>query len=378
MPKRAIATAFLLAFLAVTPANAQAPADRTAELSRQVATLTERLRTLEDLFVRTNSGSSLSLRGIGQRAVVTAGAANDGNGVLRITDPEDHGAVSMLVDKDGGLLSLRSSKDQIVAQFFVDKDGTGTLSLGDSAGKTKVLQGVTQEGGLVQATHASGEIVAVLRALEHGGFLRLNDKSGKSAVQFGLDKSGSIYGEVGEVHISNDDDGGLLLINDRTGKRVVELGAAPGGDAHFVLNGRNARDYAEVFELKTRDGVVAGTVMAAATDGSGALEPSAVAYDARVVGVVGGAGPLRHAMLVGTRADGSRDAAVALAGQVYVRVVNENGAIAPGDLLVASPVAGVAMRATPDGPLAGRVLGKALGRFDGPGEGLVLMLVMAR
>ena len=82
--------------------------------------------------------------------------------------------------------------------------------------------------------------------------------------------------------------------------------------------------------------------------------------------------------LIGTREDGSSDLPVALSGQVYVRVSGENGAIQPGDLLVSSSSAGVAMRASDLQLAFGAVIGKALQRYDGEAEGLVRMLVMVR
>ena len=83
-------------------------------------------------------------------------------------------------------------------------------------------------------------------------------------------------------------------------------------------------------------------------------------------------------MVIGSREDESRDFPVSMSGVIYVRVSEESGAIEPGDLLVPSGIAGVGMRATDPGAAAGRVFGKALEPWSGPGEGHVLMLVMHR
>lgn len=73
--------------------------------------------------------------------------------------------------------------------------------------------------------------------------------------------------------------------------------------------------------------------------------------------------------------------ALALAGRVPVKVTDENGAVAPGDLLVASSTPGHAMRASPN-PGAGTVVGKALEAFAdasvGTDAGVIEMLVMLR
>jgi hypothetical protein len=67
---------------------------------------------------------------------------------------------------------------------------------------------------------------------------------------------------------------------------------------------------------------------------------------------------------------------LALTGRVPVKVNAENGAIRPGDLLVASSTPGHAMRA-PANPAPGTVIGKALGRLD-DSVGVIEMLVMLR
>jgi hypothetical protein len=58
---------------------------------------------------------------------------------------------------------------------------------------------------------------------------------------------------------------------------------------------------------------------------------------------------------------------VAVAGVAKVRVTASGGAIHRGDLLVASPIAGVAMRGTDSSRMLGAVLGKALAGFGGSG-----------
>ncbi len=67
---------------------------------------------------------------------------------------------------------------------------------------------------------------------------------------------------------------------------------------------------------------------------------------------------------------------LALVGQVPVKVSAENGAIQPGDLLVASSTPGRAMKAGLNPP-AGTIIGKALEGLDA-GTGVIKMLVMLR
>ncbi len=199
------------------------------------------------------------------------------------------------------------------------------------------------------------------------------------------------------VEVGSFDDRGQVKLNNSSGRTVVRLGADHGnnGYAEFAdargqvrvridasgvtVNDEHFHDYADVFDLETRDGVVPGAVVSLAVDGRG-LVPSASAYDPKSVGVISGAGSYRPGLVIGTRADGSHDLAVAMAGMVYVHVCAESGDIRPGDLLVSSSRPGVAMRAADPGRAFGAVIGKALESYTGPAEtaGLIRMLVMGR
>lgn len=184
-------------------------------------------------------------------------------------------------------------------------------------------------------------------------------------------------------------DNGFARFWNKSDKEVLYIGAAIDGSGSITVfengwvavNGTKVHDYAEVFELATRDSVVAGTVMAVIETGV-QLAPSQMAYDPKVVGVISGAGGLAPGMRIGTREDGSADLPIAVSGQVYVRVCLEGGPIRPGDLLVASSRVGVAMRAGDRERAFGAVIGKALESYlENPGgreEGLVRMLVMTR
>lgn len=68
---------------------------------------------------------------------------------------------------------------------------------------------------------------------------------------------------------------------------------------------------------------------------------------------------------------------LAVAGIVTINVTDENGAIAPGDLLVSSSVAGHAMKAPAD-PAPGTVVAKALETFSATGDGSIRAVIMLR
>ena len=260
-------------------------------------------------------------------------------------------------------------------------------------------QNVRINDGWISFYNPSGkQVVAVGRADTNVGVVQTSDTTGVRSTELGSDRFGgylSVWTQPGKLQVltarASEKRGGYLDISNAAGKFVVSVGAGneQGGYSRFynsqgretvyvgtcnddrgciLVEGKKIGDFAEVFELATREGVKPGTVMSVVATG-GLIGPSSEPYDRRVVGVVSGAGACE---------DGSKDLPIAINGQVYVRVSGENGRIAPGDLLVASGTPGVAMRATETGRAFGAVLGKALDAHEGEGEGLVHMLVMAR
>ncbi len=285
------------------------------------------------------SGGSLSTSNASGTEVINVSSSDTG-GWLQVNDGSGTPAALLGVDGDGGRLSTSQP------------DGTQATFLGSGSGGT----------GVLWLSGANGSTLVSLGSSDNGGSMHVSDHSGSSKVSVGLDA-----------------DGGSIILWDNADNTVVHLAALSTGGGCVAVGGSQVHDVAEVFDLETRDGVVPGTVMSVDALGSGALMPAAVPYDRKVVGVISGAGEFRHAMLIGTREDGTHDLPVALSGQVYVRVSAENGPISPGDLLVASSTAGVAMAATDIERSIGAVVGKALQAFAGNDtEGLIRMLVMAR
>lgn len=112
------------------------------------------------------------------------------------------------------------------------------------------------------------------------------------------------------------------------------------------------------------ESVDAGDVLVVDPAANGSLRRAAMAADRRVVGVA-------------VRADdaGASRVPVVLSGTALCKVDADYGAVAPGDLLTASPTPGHAMRASDAAP--GTIVGKALEPLDA-GKGLIRILVMLR
>jgi hypothetical protein len=162
---------------------------------------------------------------------------------------------------------------------------------------------------------------------------------------------------------------GGILIDAWTSSRRFRVDGSGNVYAAGSFNPGGA-DFAEM--LPGREGLEPGDVLAIGADGR--LIRSVEAYQASVVGVystapgvVGGGGE-------GQSTEGK--VPLAVVGVVPVKASAENGAIWPGDMLVASATPGHAMRAGSRTP-AGCVLGKALTALP-EGTGTVTLLVMVR
>ncbi len=321
-----------------------------------------------------DTGASLDPRASDPRGSVTTanqtgvpitflGADGEGDGSLNISDNTGERRVALRVSDSGGSLHTYGPGGQESTSLETNDTG-GVLWVTSSDGTLVAHLGVDGDGGAFWVSNNAGDSVTFLGADSDGeGVFWVSGSGGESRATVGVDA-----------------DGGFLRLEDNADETVVLIAADSGGGAGFIsVSGSRVHDVAEVFDLETRDGVVPGSVMSVDALGSGRLMPAAAPYDRKVVGVISGAGEFQHAMLIGSREDGSHDLPVALSGQVYVRVSAENGPISPGDLLVSSSSPGVAMAATDIERSIGAVVGKALQPFAGDDpEGLIRMLVMAR
>lgn len=289
---------------------------------------------------------------------------------------------------------LQKELDQLAAKVSQLGGGTpgklpGSFELFDAKGKLNVALSAAEAGGYADLYNVAGKRVTFLGATdERGGMLTLGNTGGEELVEISVTDVAGGYGRfsngagklIAYVGSRKEGGGGFATFYNKNGKEVVLIGTADDQEnGTLVVNGIKVRDYAEVFELADRSDVRPGTIMAV-SGASARIAPAAAAYDKRVVGVISGAGGLGPGAVVGSREDGTNDLPLAVSGQVFVRVCLEGGPIAPGDLLVASSLPGVAMRAADLSRAAGAVVGKALedyGKAE-PEEGLVRMMVMLR
>jgi hypothetical protein len=199
------------------------------------------------------------------------------------------------------------------------------------------------------------------------GWIQVTDFIGNSYVIIGTDDARA-FGIFG----GNAKDGVIALLPAK-----ADASKNPIGTAAIILDAatgditlRNA-DCAEDFEAATDATLEPGTVVV--LDEAGRMRECTSAYDARVAGVVSGAGGLAPGIVLGRTGATQGRVPVALAGKVFCKVDAEAEPIRPGDLLTTSPTPGHAMRVTERERALGTILGKALAPASG--RSLIPMLV---
>jgi hypothetical protein len=171
---------------------------------------------------------------------------------------------------------------------------------------------------------------------------------------------------VGGFHLTGQGPG-ILGQGNPAGRFIGDVEVT--GDIRLV----NA-DCAEDFTVADPVAAEPGTVMVLGDGGT--LEPCAMSFDSRVVGVVSGAGSYRPAIILDRREaeDGTSRRPIALMGKVWCKVDATLHPIMPGDILTTSAVPGHAMKAADPRRATGAILGKALAACAG-GSGLIPILV---
>jgi hypothetical protein len=125
----------------------------------------------------------------------------------------------------------------------------------------------------------------------------------------------------------------------------------------------------------TSDQVQPGCVMMIDAAHPGQLCLARGAYNAKVAGVVSGAGDIPAGAILGNLPGNENAPAIALSGRVWTMCDAATSAIEPGDLLTTSDTPGHAMKAEDPLRRGGAVIGKAMTSLAFGQQGLVLVLI---
>jgi hypothetical protein len=288
-------------------------------------------------------------------------------------------------------LVARSSGTGPAASFDAQNAATSSaLSVrGTGQGPAATLFTVNQNTASSAVVVTSNSQNAAHSALE----VNANATGAFAAGEFNATGGIAVYANGGSrgVYARATGNGGLPLIAEAYGQQVpqnIALFNAGGfpraridSTGKGFFNGGTQTGGADIAEAMAVVGPVAeyepGDVLVVSAERDATLETSATAYSTLVVGVYA----TRPGVLLTERhidADMSDTVPLGVIGILPTKVSAENGPIARGDLLVTSSTAGHAMRGTDKGRMLGAVLGKALEPFDGPGTGVIRVLVNVR
>jgi len=303
------------------------------------------------------SGVGLDLTSTNGSAFSAVSQADDGTAIWGIANGAG-GSTGISGSSNGsngqGVAGFASSSTGFakgVYGFSASSSGFGVFGFAPSTGNHGV-------GGESQAVGGRGVAGTAWRmdqtGVNYGVYGRSNSSDGFGGFFVNLDNSGAGILLAANDHESTDD---LEFFVSKYGNVYADgTYSSPASDFAEMLPGGEDLEPADVLVI----------------DLDGKLVRSTTAYQANVMGVfstqpgfLGGAG--EGSDLIGK-------VPLAIMGVVPVKASAENGAIQPGDMLVASDTPGYAMRAG-ENPSVGTILGKALEPLES-GLGVIQILVM--
>jgi hypothetical protein len=243
----------------------------------------------------------------------------------------------------------------------------GATTIDNSGVNAQAVSAVTVKAGLTTIDNTGVNAQGVVA--NSVGTLLLQVGSGDGRPVFVAAKNAFVIVGVGPDPTHQEGIGGQLQVRDKLGNHSIVLF----GDDGVVKATRldvPGGDCAEQFNIAA-EAEDPGTVMVIGTDG--ALEPCKIGYDARVAGVISGAGDLKPGLVLNKNA-GHHRAAIALIGTVYCKVDADCTPISAGDLLTTSSTLGHAMKAVDASRSFSAIIGKALKPLSN-GKGLIPILV---
>lgn len=283
-----------------------------------------------------------------------------------------------------GVWGVSSGWQGVVGQALETSDQNGVW--GESFGKGFGVYGTTATGGAAVAGVHTGPPEAAGPGIH-----------GVSAAAGVWGESSAWQGVVGQAQATSNQNGVWgetfgpgcgVYGTTKTGQAAIRgehTGAVGVGLAgHFIGNVEvtkdltvhgdiqlSGADLAEEFGISGPSLPPVGSVVVLA--GPDAVRACDEPYDARVAGVVSGAGGYRPGITLDRRAEPGRRP-LALTGKVWCLAEADSAPITLGDMLTTSDVPGHAMRAADRTRAFGAVLGKALGELPS-GRGLIPVLV---
>jgi len=319
------------------------------------------------LYGNDAGAGALSLRNTnGSARVRLYGQSANAGGNAQILNRNGNVGLDMYGDWNGGAALSMQAADGSTSLYAESVNG-GYLDVRNTAGATRAsLVGGGTQGGALNIYEQDGTLTTVIHNVSDAGVVSVRNSSGlETAYIWGRNVAGQVGGQIG--------------LKNSAGVETITLNADAAGEGRIytqVLTITGGSDLSENFDVNAdKDELKSGMIVSIDPKNPGELVLAREAYDAKVAGILSGAGGVKPGMLMsqkGSVADGKHP--VALTGRVYCHVDASHGAIEPGDMITTSTTPGHGMKATNRERAFGSIIGKAMTGLT-EGKGLVLVLV---
>lgn len=351
-----------------------------------------------DLTFNVYNGGSFVFQNISSTSTSTSGLID----ISANSSTSNHIGVNLDYISDSGVTAAADLFAQVITLTQNDADGDLFGLLINNNAVSTTLSGTNYVECMLCLENDENTAAAVADAI------RITGNGTAGSITTGLDFDTTDIGDDIELQngetINNDTDGTVLiedggattLISTNTTTTSINLSAQIGGTAERLCHGgadasagvesigdcgATQADLAEWYGAL--DDVQEGEVVAIAQESveidtpqgkttTAYVNKSTGAYDENAIGVIS-KNPSGEVLGDMAKPYLSNPKAVALIGRVGLKVSAENGPIQKGDYLTASSIPGIAMKATKPG----RVIGKALSSFGGPGTGKAVAFINA-
>lgn len=256
---------------------------------------------------------------------------------------------------NGGDLIIEDSEGDKIF-YFSSTGGKPKLSIGKVGTDSNII--VKDKKGGNSLEFNGKEALLHVGARSNFGQIGIRDDNGNEALV--------LDGKYACIDVGVKGNEGDIRVRDNSGTARIHL---DGKSGDIKLTGA---DCAEEFDVNDAAMIDPGTVLIINEDSK--LQPSEVAYDKRVAGVVSGACGVSPGIILGKDPSVDNRVPIALNGKVFCKVSADESPIEVGDLLTTSNIHGYAMRVSDPSKAFGAVLGKAMAPFTGD-KGVIPVLV---
>ena len=305
----------------------------------------------------------------GSRLAVQADDARLANSREPLPHSHEYAPLNHSYSSHKGTISIRESRSESFKDITPPSDGSSVI-YGNNTSSEGPSIGITGISG----NNEGGDSYGVLGHSNHVGVRGQASGRGSTgagvlgASRFG---AGGVFASEHGFSLVADGSGALIRGYDKNlnmmgnGKALLVKGSAE-FQGRITIKGEYNKEgfpagFVELFEVDEVEYVSPGDILVASDKGGALLSRSRKSYSTSVVGVVSG----NPYISINNSGKEEKVYPVALTGKVLCKVDARNNPVNPGDLIVASDVAGCGMAGRIDSfDKIGSVIGKALERLE--------------